>query len=42
MFIRCTTIKSRNNGDPYYTYRLVESERVHGKMKQYFEINKVT
>ena len=34
MFIRCTTIKSNQSGDPYQTYRLVESERVHGKVKQ--------
>ncbi len=27
MFIRRTTIKSRRNGEPYYTYRLVESVR---------------
>ncbi len=34
MFIRCTTIKSKQSGDPYQTYRLVESERVNGKVKQ--------
>lgn len=34
MFIRCTTIKSNQSGEPYKTYRLVESERVHGKVKQ--------
>jgi transposase len=27
MYIRRTTIKSRRNGEPYYTYRLVESIR---------------
>jgi transposase len=27
MFIRRTTIKSRSTGEPYYTYRLVESSR---------------
>ena len=27
MFIRRTTIKSRRTGEPYYTYRLVESYR---------------
>lgn len=34
MFIRRTTIKSRTSGEPYYTYRLVESERVEGRVKQ--------
>jgi len=34
MFIRRTQIKSRQNGEPYYTYRLVENERVEGKVKQ--------
>ena len=34
MFIRRTTIKSRNNAEPYYTYRLVESQRVGGQIKQ--------
>ncbi|NOQ36610.1 MAG: IS1634 family transposase [Methylococcaceae bacterium] len=34
MFIRCTTIKSKQLGEPYKTYRLVESERVNGKVKQ--------
>lgn len=34
MFIRCTTIKSKQSGDPYQTYRLVESERLNGKVKQ--------
>ena len=28
MFIRRTTIKSRESGEPYYTYRLVESVRM--------------
>ena len=39
MFIRRTTIKSRQNAEPYYTYRLVESERVDGKMKQRIILN---
>ncbi len=39
MFIRCTTIKSKQSGDPYQTYRLVESERVNGKVKQRTLIN---
>ena len=34
MFIRCTTIKSNQSGEPYKTYRLVESERVNGNVKQ--------
>lgn len=34
MFIRCTTIKSKQSGAPYKTYRLVESERVAGQVKQ--------
>ena len=34
MFIRCTTIKSKSSGEPYQTYRLVESERLNGKVKQ--------
>ena len=34
MFIRCTTIKSNPSGEPYKTYRLVESERVNSNVKQ--------
>jgi len=34
MYIRCTSIKSKRSGDAYFTYRLVESERVGGKVKQ--------
>lgn len=34
MFIRCTTIKSNRAGKSYKTYRLVESERVGGQVKQ--------
>ena len=34
MFIRCTTIKSKQSGTPYKTFRLVESERVAGQVKQ--------
>ena len=34
MFIRCTTIKSKKNGDNYKTYRLVESVRTGDKVKQ--------
>jgi predicted transcriptional regulator len=32
-------IKSRKNGESYYTYRLVESERVKGRMKQRIVLN---
>jgi len=39
MFIRRTMIKSRKNGEPYHTYRLVESERVKGRMKQRILLN---
>jgi transposase len=39
MFIRQTTIKSRKRGEPYTTYRLVESERVKGRMKQRILLN---
>jgi transposase len=39
MYIRCTTIKSKQSGDPYTTYRLVESERINGKVKQRTLIN---
>jgi hypothetical protein len=39
MFIRHTMIKSRKNGEPYTTYRLVESERVKGRMKQRILLN---
>lgn len=39
MFIRCTTIKSKQSGDPYQTYRLEESERVNGKVKQRTVLN---
>jgi len=34
MYIRRTTIKSRRTGEPYYTYRLVESERSDGRVHQ--------
>ena len=39
MFIRRTSIKSRTSGEPYFTYRMVESERVDGKVKQRILIN---
>ena len=34
MYIRRTTIKSRRTGEPYYTYRLVESVRTSGSVRQ--------
>jgi len=34
MYIRRTTIKSRKNGEPYYTYRLVESIRTDKGVRQ--------
>jgi len=34
MYIRRTTIKSRQNGEPYYTYRLVESLRTEQGVRQ--------
>ena len=34
MFIRCTTTRSKQSGDTYQTYRLVENERIQGQVKQ--------
>jgi hypothetical protein len=34
MFIRCTTTRSKQSGDTYQTYRLVENDRLQGKVKQ--------
>ena len=34
MYIRRTSIKNKKANDPYFTYRLVESHRVDGKVKQ--------
>lgn len=39
MFIRRTTIKRRRQGDHYFTYRLVETERFADKVKQHTLIN---
>lgn len=39
MYIRCTTIKTRKSGEAYKTFRLVESERVNGQVKQRTLIN---
>ena len=34
MFIRCTTTRSKQSGGTYQTYRLVENERIQGRVKQ--------
>ena len=39
MFIRSTTAKTSASGKTYKTYRLVETERVAGKVKQRTLIN---
>jgi len=39
MHIRRTTIKSRRNGEPYYTYRLVESVRTDQGVRQRTLVN---
>jgi len=39
MYIRRTSIKSRRTGEPYYTYRLVESVRIGNKVRQQTLIN---
>ena len=39
MYIRRTTIKSRRNGEPYYTYRLVESVRTDQGVRQRTLVN---
>ena len=39
MFIRRTTIKSRETGEPYYTYRLVESARTAKGARQHTVLN---
>jgi hypothetical protein len=39
MFIRRTTIKSRETGEPYYTYRLVESVRTGTAVRQHTVLN---
>ena len=39
MFIRRTTIKSRQSGEPYYTYRLVESVRTTKGVRQHTVLN---
>jgi len=39
MYIRRTTIKSRRSGEPYFTYRLVESVREGGRVRQRTVLN---
>ena len=39
MYIRRTTIKSRRTGEPYYTYRLVESMRTPDGVRQRTRLN---
>jgi transposase len=39
MFIRRTTTKSRETGEPYYTYRLVESARTAKGVRQHTVLN---
>ncbi len=39
MYIRRTTIKSRKNGKPYFTYRFVESQRIGKKVRQHTILN---
>ena len=34
MYIRRTSVKRRRTGEPYYTYRLVESVRIDGRVRQ--------
>lgn len=39
MFIRRTMIKSQDSGEPYYTYRLVESVRTGHSVRQHTVLN---
>jgi transposase len=39
MFIRCTRTRSRTSGEPYTTYRLVQTARVGGAVKQITLLN---
>ena len=39
MFIRCTTTRTKKTGETYKTFRLVESERIDGKVKQHALLN---
>ena len=40
MYIRRTAIKSRRTGEPYDTYRLVESVRLEGSVRQRTLLNR--
>ena len=39
MYIRRTQTRSNATGEPYFTYRLVRSERIDGKVKQVTLLN---
>lgn len=39
MFVRRTSTRSRHGGEPYFTHRLVRSERVGGRVKQITLLN---
>ena len=39
MYIRRTQTRNTASGERYYTYRLVESKRVEGKVKQITRLN---
>ena len=39
MYIRCTSTRSNATGESYFTYRLVSSERIDGKVKQVTLLN---
>jgi hypothetical protein len=34
LFVRRTQTRSRSSGEPYFTYRMVRTERVGGRVKQ--------
>ena len=34
MYIRCTTTRTKKTGETYKSFRLVESERIDGRVKQ--------
>jgi len=39
MYMRRTQTRSNATGEPYFTYRLVRSERIDGKVKQVTLLN---
>ena len=39
MYIRCTSTRSNATGESYFTYRLVSSERIDGKVKHVTLLN---